>query len=327
MTLLLFFGLLELIFILTGFSFQPMTHCGSFGDHFEAGDSYYLRDPRRFWVPIPNSTIQAEWVGKDGAKISSYSTRGSEPEIPKPDDVFRVLVMGDSGTFGFGVNDNETWPAYLEECLNTSVQKFAPEGQNSSQSITRRIEVINAGVNGYSTHQAVEHYKILEPIMDPDLVIMSTGRNDIVALQMADRDRPVVSPVMLKLAEWSQYTRLGQFILYLSQKEQMTRLVTLPENDADKTLRVSEEQFNELVDFMIADNASKDRQFIFLMRGGHWAQLRKFKDRRNFTVIDLKPLDQLGQIMLFLEGGHPDKEALHLVAEYVCEVINMTNSE
>jgi lysophospholipase L1-like esterase len=84
---------------------------------------------------------------------------------PKPAGTFRILVLGDSFTFGQGNQPDETFPSQLERRLNL----------NESQ---ERIEVINWGVRGNSTSQEIELLKKAIPLLTPDLVILEITLND-----------------------------------------------------------------------------------------------------------------------------------------------------
>ena len=64
--------------------------------------------------------------------LGMRSARGYSLE--KPDGIFRVYALGDSFTFGFGVEDNQTFPAVMEKTDS-------------------RLEVFNLGVPGYGVDQ------------------------------------------------------------------------------------------------------------------------------------------------------------------------------
>lgn len=76
----------------------------------------------------------------------------------------RILAMGDSRTFGDGVNDEETWPAQLEKALN--------ERQPG------RFEVINAGVSGWNAFQGLRYLKTCGFQLKPHMVICAFGTNE-----------------------------------------------------------------------------------------------------------------------------------------------------
>lgn len=102
----------------------------------------------------PSQEHPGRWVT---VNINSLGFRGREITIKKTPGKLRILVLGDSYTFGVYVNDNETYPAVLERILKSY-------GVNA--------EVINAGyADGWSPD---EHYTWLvnEGLRyQPDIVV------------------------------------------------------------------------------------------------------------------------------------------------------------
>lgn len=98
--------------------------------------------------------------------INSKGIRDREFEIPKPDGVFRIIVLGDSVTFGTEYPVEMTYPKILERLLN------AESGSKL------RYEVLNAGVCSYN---AVQKFILLKnKLLDyqPDMVIMQFLNDD-----------------------------------------------------------------------------------------------------------------------------------------------------
>src|SRR5690606_22420768 len=98
-------------------------------------------------------------------RVNEAGFRGSLPITPKPADVVRVACIGDSHTFGWGVGEDETWPAYLADEL----ARRYPE---------RRFEVLNCGVNNYDTRQEVVWLQQRVLAYEPDLVLLQFYVND-----------------------------------------------------------------------------------------------------------------------------------------------------
>jgi lysophospholipase L1-like esterase len=92
--------------------------------------------------------------------INSRGTRGPEFEAAKPADVIRILSLGDSKTFGWGLTEAETYSGRLQALL----QERAPAG--------KRIEVINAGVNAWSYPQIKVFLKEHGLLWKPDFVLI-----------------------------------------------------------------------------------------------------------------------------------------------------------
>lgn len=110
---------------------------------------------------IPNSS-----TFEDGAwyRINSDGIRDRDYPVAKPQGVFRVAAVGDSCTFGFGLELEDTWPKQLEKEL----QKTNPGA-----------EVINFGVMGYNTPQEAERIQDKVLKYSPDLIVIGYSLNDI----------------------------------------------------------------------------------------------------------------------------------------------------
>ena len=101
-------------------------------------------------------------------KINSAGLRDREFGISKPRDTFRVLVLGDSITFGWGVQQEKTFAKLLENKLNEK----PPPGWPT------HVEVINAGVGNYNTAQEVAYFKERGRLYRSDMVILAFFIND-----------------------------------------------------------------------------------------------------------------------------------------------------
>jgi hypothetical protein len=99
-------------------------------------------------------------------KINSDGYRGQLYPKEKPEGVYRIVVLGDSFTFGQGLNITDTFTHILEEILN-------------NKSNIMNYQVINLGVPGYSLYQNVEILEDKGIDYSPDLLILSYLANDI----------------------------------------------------------------------------------------------------------------------------------------------------
>jgi len=98
-------------------------------------------------------------------EISSQGVRDDEVPIPKPDGTLRILVLGDSVAYGRAVAKNKTFPNRLEGLLR---ERF------------RSVEVINAGVSGYTAYNELQYYLTKGREFEPDIVIVAFCMNDVV---------------------------------------------------------------------------------------------------------------------------------------------------
>jgi hypothetical protein len=166
--------------------------------------SFYQVDEYRGHALIPN--FSDWWIseGKGYVSINSDGLRDKEHSITKPENTYRIAVIGDSFSEAIQVNAEDTfWSAIAEQLPS------CPALQG------KKVEVINFGVGDYGTAQALMTLKHHVWKYSPDLVLLEifTG-NDIVnnsqVLSPADR----FSPFLKK--------ENGQFKMDLSFKETET---------------------------------------------------------------------------------------------------------
>src|SRR5260221_4227037 len=129
-------------------------------------------DPRIRVENRPGASMLLRFFERDGrtvrevvAKINDLGFRGPLVEREKPAGVFRIVVIGDSQTFGIGVAEGESWPAVLERTLAARVRGS-------------RIEVMNCAVAGYDAEQSAAALESRWLAYAPDLVLLGYFVND-----------------------------------------------------------------------------------------------------------------------------------------------------
>jgi len=123
-----------------------------------------VADPDLSFAHAPNRSAFLMGVP---VSINSEGLRDREFSFEKPPDVYRVIMLGDSTTFGWGVKAEDTAAKFLERKLNANL----PAGYN-------RAEVMNAGVGNYDTVQEVTYYETIGWKYHPDLVVLVFFIND-----------------------------------------------------------------------------------------------------------------------------------------------------
>src|SRR5678816_722373 len=68
----------------------------------------YEPDPRLYWRLKPNQDCLTK-IDRKPVHINSHGTRGAEFVAEKPPGTFRVLSLGDSRTFGWGLSQAQTY--------------------------------------------------------------------------------------------------------------------------------------------------------------------------------------------------------------------------
>ena len=106
-------------------------------------------------------------LSKSHEYVNSLGYRGPEIAVPKPKNVYRIVALGGSTTFGLFLDDWQlTYPRQLERKLRHD------HGY-------RQVEVINAGVPQYSTWESAVNMLLRLPDLEPDMVIIYHAINDV----------------------------------------------------------------------------------------------------------------------------------------------------
>lgn len=103
--------------------------------------------------------------GESEIRVNQLGFRGPEISVTKGDR-FRIVALGESTTFGLTVlKTDRTWPAALEQRIEQELECDVP------------IEVINAGVAGWTLANQIERLPRDVFPLEPDLLISYHGQN------------------------------------------------------------------------------------------------------------------------------------------------------
>ena len=162
------------------------------------GPNPHLTGDQGLFVPDPDPKISYRLKpGFTGAVYGSHveiNSRGlreaealgyeSEP------GAIRILCLGDSVVFGFGVSAEETFPSVLETLL--------------TQDSDAEFETVNTGVPGYNTVQEVRFLETEGVQYQPDLVLLFLVANDPESIRKLDKEGhllPAPEDIWLRLSQ------------------------------------------------------------------------------------------------------------------------------
>ncbi len=128
------------------------------------GEAQFAYDPTLGWAPIPGSS--GTMLGKP-LSFTAEGTREQNRDGPRATGP-AIIAFGDSMTEGYGVGNDETWPAHLER-------------------LTGR-RVLNAGVRGYGLDQMVQRAERMVPAIRPSTVVLAFIADDISRTALSVRD-------------------------------------------------------------------------------------------------------------------------------------------
>ncbi len=138
------------------------------------GVSPYMQyDETLGWTALPNTTKRH----RNGSpafdvsyELNAYGHRGPTYARTKPAGTRRIVLLGDSVGFGWGVDEGQHLAALLDTGLDTP---------------TGKTEVINLSLSGYGTDQQLLRLRSEGLAFQPDLVILQLTPNDFDEIQYA----------------------------------------------------------------------------------------------------------------------------------------------
>ncbi len=117
---------------------------------------------RRRDEAIKGASSAYTWHGALHIRDVSGFRRLNGPFPAKESDMFRIMVVGDSLTYGDGIEEEWTFSRLLERSLQDG----------------HRVEVVNLGRTGYESEDVLQALYKFVPLLDPDLVVYAVSLTD-----------------------------------------------------------------------------------------------------------------------------------------------------
>lgn len=142
----------------------------------------------KFGLPLWKADIENQYVHRPNVVrlwgqrydyrpivINRYGHHDNDFELKKGPLEFRGLILGDSIAMGHGVSRDATFSNQLEKLLRNRNSHY------------KSFQIINAGVQGYSTYQ---EYNILKRslVFDPDFIVVAFCMNDLTEPFVTDKN-------------------------------------------------------------------------------------------------------------------------------------------
>jgi len=193
-------------------------------------------------VEIPGATKAYYWHGV----LHVYNAdrmRRTEPWPVRQPSMFRIMVVGDSLTYGQGVAEELTYPRVVERALQS----------------TYRCEVLNLGVCGQNSVKVKETLEKFAPLLKPNLIVYGICLNDFLPTEKQHEDGyPFPLPEAVKRA-MVQHTRFGAFLE--REYTDLLRRLGLMDSMEDKILRFVSWQERFVSDLKDMSSFAKDHGF------------------------------------------------------------------
>lgn len=212
--------------------------------------------------------------------------------VEKPENSCRIVCLGDSTTFGWGVNQNERFSYFLEESLN------------EDQSL-KTYDVMNFGIPGYTIYHGIQTYLHYVQKYHPDFVIVTFGAND---------GRLISETVKTALFQPSSVQRLQSifrhFHTYRFFRKHLLRLAQSKSGAENKDTAVRE--IKKVPFISISEYKQYVRQFIEITR----------KNNSKLILLGLCcPADYLARMNLVArEHTIPFMDGMHVLIQALPEI-------
>ncbi|MFB0564167.1 MAG: SGNH/GDSL hydrolase family protein [Candidatus Aminicenantaceae bacterium] len=168
LSLIVCFSVLEIYLRLFHKELNPVTtirHTTPTAENEEQNIRALLKLPK--WINTPLSAqIYERSCFKTELKYNSLGIRENEYPFEKEQDVYRILILGDSYAEGKEVLFEKRFSNILQDELNKNINKY------------KRIELINTGIYGYCSIQKLGMFLRIGKYFKPDLVIDQFFIND-----------------------------------------------------------------------------------------------------------------------------------------------------
>jgi lysophospholipase L1-like esterase len=188
-----------------------------FEDVPHGANPFHVPDLDLFWKLKPDYRAGPVSINGEGF-------RGPEFSPDKKPATRRIVLLGDSTTFGFKVTEESTYAHLLADYL----------GEDGAAPIT----VINAGVMGYSSFQGRKLYELRLRRYAPDEVVILFGYNDHHLASHSDLQR----------YRWRYLEALGNYLNQAAPRSLVERLraqVAAAPLDEEPVPRVSLDEFGD----------------------------------------------------------------------------------
>ncbi len=145
------------------------------------------------------------------AVVNSLGFRDDEITLEKPEDVYRILMLGDSFTVGANVLQEQAYPQVLETLLNTRTD--------------REIQVVNAGVGGWEPFMYAQYFEHYGQELDPDLVLIGYFAGNDAYNQFTTVEELPTTILGRRVSRGSAAKPLTKSLVYLHEHSHLIRLL------------------------------------------------------------------------------------------------------
>jgi lysophospholipase L1-like esterase len=332
--LLTLFIVSELVLRITGIANSMVMPLSFPGEHSQV----HRADEHLFWAMQPDLEVLFQGVT---VRTNSRGLRHDPIEAKRADE-FRILSLGESTTFGAGVENDQTYAARLQVHLN-------------QRDPSKRFNVINAGVSGYTSFQSLVYLKRHGIALAPDMVLFYHELNDYLPTTVTNVKQTVIGESLTdkqryqaKHWRWHRkllglcatyrgihllaaHVRISLFKRAAVRRDAGTagKITGTSQAWTDGPSRVSPEERLEILQELLELSKSAQFQLVvihpsYLGTIRHGCELTQFCDRQDVPMYesydDLHPAGRPSGD-LFWDAAHPKAEGHDLLASALAKFL------
>jgi lysophospholipase L1-like esterase len=240
------------------------------------------------------SLIPADREKRYRIESNSLGFRSREITETKPPGTFRILVFGDSSSFGWGVNGEDSWSVLLEKEL----QERYPD---------KRIEVANFAIPGDSSAYGRLLFDTFAPRFQSDLVILGFGANDAKKVYLSHTDQVTRFKDRKDLLAVSSVLKTSALYRLLDQALDRAGSNTAAPKSKPEALAVSKDDYAQNLHYMgqtAKELGNKNALFLALCTPNDYARIARAEARKSgffwfngqSKLVKLLPSIEAGQM-------------------------------
>ncbi|HND30099.1 MAG TPA: GDSL-type esterase/lipase family protein [Myxococcota bacterium] len=280
------------------------------GREFTHSEIYWVEDASLRKQAFPHKETGGSFRVSTDANGLRYPLHAEE----KTAGTFRVMTLGCSTTFGWGVDDEASWPARLETILQEGGHK---------------VEVVNGGQPGYSSFQGLWLWQQTLRRYQPDLVIFSYIVQDSRKVSYSDHSQAILQGN----ADFLKQNLLYRSLLYQWSLNQINGWRIESKDRAQTEFRVPLVEYKDNIRAMLKntqDVGAKMMLFGFpLEREGYTGEHRRIlhaaADVLELPIYDPQPeFERITsqQVLYFPQDrGHANAEGNNLIAQGMAQFL------
>lgn len=293
----------------------------------------YQYSERYGQVLYPSTVMVAEAPGewRFTYTTSEYGFRAPTVPVSSRYDLPNIVVLGDSYSFGIGVNDGQEFPAVL------------------ARDLAGQANVVNLGVPGYGLTQEIRLYYEFARSFEPRVVLLQFTNNDpddnlfyrVTAIEngrfVFRRDQSI-SPFLQSVKNFlgrsviqrsQAYNYVRNFAYETLRERAVVRALAPGTSTADQAANNSKEDFhNALLELLVQDLRRRNIQVVLIGVDGHLAQfprilakVRELARHRLLTYVATEPWFRGVSPYASPEGHEWGVQAHRIVAQQLAPIL------